>query len=98
MKYKVVAREQVKACIETLAPESRKKIRSGLRGLGAEKGDRIALKEKLSGFHRLRIGGYRVSYRYLPGKVIECVFAESRDLVYHLFEREVLSRLRHEKK
>ena len=98
MKYKVEVREQVKAFIDTLAPESRKKIRSGLRGLEAEKGDCIALKEKLAGYHRLRIGGYRVLYRYLPGKVIECVFAESRSLVYHLFERHVLRHLRHEKK
>ncbi|HEY4989649.1 MAG TPA: cytotoxic translational repressor of toxin-antitoxin stability system [Opitutaceae bacterium] len=98
MKYKVEVRQQVKGFIDTLAPESRKKIRSGLRGLETERGDCIALKEKLDGFHRLRIGGYRVVYRYIPGKVIECVFAESRGLVYHLFEREVLNRLRHEKK
>jgi mRNA-degrading endonuclease RelE of RelBE toxin-antitoxin system len=98
MKYKVEVREQVKAFIDTLAPDSRKQIRSRLRGLETEKGDCTALKEKLAGYHRLRIGGYRVLYRYLPGKVIECVFAETRSLVYHLFEREVLNRLRHEKK
>jgi mRNA-degrading endonuclease RelE of RelBE toxin-antitoxin system len=98
MKYRVQAREQVKAFIDTLAPDSRKKLKSGLRGLETEKGDCIALREKLAGYHRLRIGGYRVLYRYLPGKVIECVFAESRSLVYHLFEREVLKHLRHETK
>jgi mRNA-degrading endonuclease RelE of RelBE toxin-antitoxin system len=98
MKYKVQVLGQVKAFIDTLAPESRKKIRLGLRGLETERGDCTPLKEKLGGYHRLRIGGYRILYRYLPGKVIECVFAESRSLVYHLFEREVLSRLRHEKK
>jgi mRNA-degrading endonuclease RelE of RelBE toxin-antitoxin system len=96
MKYKVELREQVKSFVDTLAPESRKKIRSGLRGLESEKGDCIALKEKLVGYHRLRIGGYRILFRYRPGKVIECVFAESRSLVYHLFEREVLRNLRHE--
>jgi len=98
MKFKVQVREQVKAFIETLAPESRKKIRLGLRRLEAERGDCSPLKEKLAAYHRLRIGGYRVLYRYLPGKVIECVFAESRSLVYHLFEREVLRHLRHEGK
>lgn len=97
MRYKVRVREQVKAFVETLAPESRRRIRAGLRKLEIERGDCIALKERLAGCHRLRIGGYRVIFRYLPGKVIECVFAESRSLVYHLFEREVLSRLRHEK-
>jgi mRNA-degrading endonuclease RelE of RelBE toxin-antitoxin system len=98
MRYKVQVLGQVKAFIDTLAPESRKKIRLGLRGLEAERGDCTALKEKLDGYHRLRIGGYRVLYRYRPGRVIECVYAESRSLVYHLFEREALSRLRHEKK
>ncbi|HKM55683.1 MAG TPA: hypothetical protein VJY33_19915 [Isosphaeraceae bacterium] len=98
MKHRVQVREQVKAFLGTLAPESRKKIRFGLRRLETERGDCMALKEKLAGYHRLRIGGYRVLFRYLPGNVIECVFAESRSLVYHLFERDVLKHLRHERK
>jgi mRNA-degrading endonuclease RelE of RelBE toxin-antitoxin system len=96
MKYRVVVREQVKGFIETLGPESRKKVRLALRGLESERGDRLPLKEKLSGYHRLRVGGYRVVYRYLPGKVIECVFAEERGLIYNLFEKEFMMRLRHE--
>jgi mRNA-degrading endonuclease RelE of RelBE toxin-antitoxin system len=98
MKFKVQVREQVKNFVESLAPESRKKIRSGLRGLETGRGDCIPLKESLSDYHRLRIGGYRVLLQYLPGKVIECVFGESRSLVYHLFERDVLKHLRREKK
>jgi mRNA interferase RelE/StbE len=96
MKYRVVVREQVKGFIETLGPESRKKIRLALRGLESERGDRLPLKEKLSGYHRLRVGGYRVVYRYLPGKVIECVFMEERGLIYDLFEKDFMKRLRHE--
>jgi len=98
MKYKVQVREQVKAFIDILAPGPRKRIRLGLRGLETERGDCMPLKERLAGYHRLRIGGYRVLFRYLPGKVIECVFAESRSLVYHLFERDALKHLRHETK
>jgi mRNA-degrading endonuclease RelE of RelBE toxin-antitoxin system len=98
MKYKVQVREQVKIFIDTLAPDSRKKIKLGLRGLEAERGDCIPLKERLAGYHRLRIGGYRILYRCLPGKVIECVFGETRSLVYHLLERDVLKHLRHEAK
>jgi mRNA-degrading endonuclease RelE of RelBE toxin-antitoxin system len=98
MKYKVQMREQVKVFIDTLAPQSRKKMRLGIRGLETERGDCMSLREKLVGYHRLRIGGYRVLYRYLPGRVIECVSAESRSLVYHLFQRDVLKRLRHEAK
>lgn len=96
MKHRVLVREQVKGFIETLGPESRKKIRLALRGLESERGDRLPLKERLSGYHRLRVGGYRVVYRYLPGKVIECVFAEERGLIYSLFEKEFMMRLRHE--
>jgi mRNA-degrading endonuclease RelE of RelBE toxin-antitoxin system len=96
MKYRVQVREQVKGYIETLGPESRRKIRLAMRGLESERGDCLPLKEKLSGYHRLRIGGYRIVYRYLPGKVIECVFAEERSLIYHLFEKDFLKRLRHE--
>jgi mRNA-degrading endonuclease RelE of RelBE toxin-antitoxin system len=98
MKYEVHVREQVKLFINTLAPDARKRIRLGLRELEAEHGDCIPLKEKLAGYHRLRIGGYRILYHYLPGKKIECVFAETRSLVYHLFERDVLKRLRRETK
>jgi mRNA-degrading endonuclease RelE of RelBE toxin-antitoxin system len=94
MSYRVQVREQVKTFTATLSPESRRRLRLGLRGLETERGDRLALKEKLAGYHRLRVGGYRVVFRYLPGKVIECVVAEERSLVYDLFERDLLERLR----
>lgn len=87
-------REQVLGFIESLAPESRRRIRLALRGLETEQGDCLALRERLAGYHRLRVGGYRIVYRYLPGRVIECVFAEERSLIYHLFEREFIERLR----
>ena len=98
MRYKVQVREQVKCFIDTLAPESRRRIRLGLRGLETERGDCLPLREKLSGNHRLRIGGHRIVYRYLPGKVIECVFAEERSLIFHLFEQDFLKHLRQETK
>jgi mRNA-degrading endonuclease RelE of RelBE toxin-antitoxin system len=98
MKYRVQVREQVKTFIETLAPESRRKIRLSLRGLESEQGDRLALREKLSGYHRLSVGGYRIVFRYLPGKVIDCVFAEERSLIYDLFEKDLIRRLRHEQR
>jgi mRNA-degrading endonuclease RelE of RelBE toxin-antitoxin system len=91
-------REQVKRFIESLAPESRRRVRLSLRGLETERGDRLALRERLAGYHRPRVGGHRIVFRYLPGRVIECVFAEERSLIYHLFEREFIERLRHETK
>jgi mRNA-degrading endonuclease RelE of RelBE toxin-antitoxin system len=96
MRYRVQARQQVKRFIETLSPESRRRIRLALRGLETERGDRLSLRERLSGYHRLRVGGYRIVFRYLPGRVIECVFAEERSLVYRLFEKDFLKHLRHE--
>lgn len=93
MKYSVHVRRQVKEFLERLAPESRRKLKLALRGLETEAGDRLALRERLSGYHRLRVGSFRVIYRYRPGRVIECVFVEERSLVYRLFEREVIERL-----
>lgn len=96
MNRRVQVRGQVKDFLERLAPEPRRRLKLALRALGDERGDRLALRERLTGFHRLRVGGYRIIFRYLPGSVTECVFAEERSLVYQLFEREVLERLRRE--
>jgi mRNA-degrading endonuclease RelE of RelBE toxin-antitoxin system len=96
MKYRVQVREQVKHFVDTLAPESRHKVRLALSGLGRERGDTLPLREALSGRHRLRVGSYRILFRYLPGKVIGCVFAEERSLIYRLFERDFLKHLRRE--
>ena len=96
MSYRVQVRTQVRQFMATLGPESRSRITRALCALESEEGDRLALKEALCGSHRLRVGPYRVVYRYLPGKIIECVFAEERSLIYHLFERDFLKRLRHE--
>jgi mRNA interferase RelE/StbE len=96
MKYHVQIRAQVKDFLEALAPEPRRRLKLAIRTLESESGDRLALRERLAGYYRLRVGGYRLIFRYLPGRVIECVFAKERSLVYHLFEREMLERLRHE--
>ena len=94
MKYKVQVREQVRRFYETRAPETRRRIREALRALEEESENILPLRERLSGYHRLLIGGYRVIFRYTPGRVIECVYAEERSVVYHLFERDFMSRLR----
>jgi mRNA-degrading endonuclease RelE of RelBE toxin-antitoxin system len=96
MKRRIQLRAQVKDFLDRLPPEPRRRLKLALRALEGERGDRTALRERLAGYQRLRVGGYRVIYRYLPGGVTECVFAERRSLVYQLFEREMLDRLRHE--
>lgn len=44
------------------------------------------------GYSRLRIGAYRIIFAYGAKRVVECVFAERRSLVYEVFAREVASR------
>ena len=96
MKHAVLVREQVKLFLEQLALESRRKIRLALRKLEHEQGDRVSLRERLSGYHRLRVGSFRIVYRYQPGRVVECVFAQERSVVYKLFEMEFREHLRKE--
>jgi hypothetical protein len=64
--------------------------------LEAGRGYCLPLRENLAGYYRLPTSGYRFVFRYRPSRVIECVFAEERSLVYHLFAREMLEHLRHE--
>jgi mRNA-degrading endonuclease RelE of RelBE toxin-antitoxin system len=81
--------EQVADFVMRQAPDSRKKLRRALRGLASEKGDLRALEGRLEGYHRLRVGAFRVVLRYcLDGgrRKIRCEFAERRPLVYEAFE------------
>jgi hypothetical protein len=62
----------------------------GHPGAGRRFGDLKSLEGRLAGFSRLRISGYRVIYaqRIERGsRVIECLFAERRALVYDLFAK-----------
>ena len=71
-----------------------RQLRLALRQLSRERGDIKALEGPLKEYLRLRVGDYRMIFRYsTKGKVIHCIFAERRDLVYELFERLVQARL-----
>lgn len=89
MKYRVRVREQVRNFYSRLAPEERRAVKRGLRQLGSDRGDIRALRERLDGYYRLRVGTYRIVFRYLPGRIIECVYMNSRSLVYDVFESEL---------
>lgn len=89
MSYRVIIADEVFAFAATLAPEPRRTLKRAILGLANGRGDLRALTDKLSGWHRLRVGQYRVIFRYRPDRVIECAFAEERRLVYELFEAEV---------
>jgi mRNA-degrading endonuclease RelE of RelBE toxin-antitoxin system len=88
MKTRVEIDPQVADFIRSLAPEPRQRLRAALHALEQQKGDLRQLESDLAGYVRLRVAGYRVILRfYSEGgrRVIRCVFAEKRALVYELF-------------
>jgi mRNA-degrading endonuclease RelE of RelBE toxin-antitoxin system len=95
MKTKVEISDQVVEFVRSLAPEPRRSLRLGVRGLAEERGDIKQLEGDLAGWCRLRVKSYRVIFRYEmveSQSIARCVFAERRELVYELFA-EVIRRL-----
>jgi mRNA-degrading endonuclease RelE of RelBE toxin-antitoxin system len=90
---KISASEQVRAWLVALPPETKKRVRTALRGLEHGKGDIKAMHSELAGFNRLRIGGLRVVYSQQSGRVLRLEYADSRDVVYENFLRVIESRL-----
>ncbi len=88
---------QVHEFVRRQPPESRRRLRLAMRALAREQGDIKALEGPLTGLYRLRIGRYRVLFAYSPPKrgnpVIQCLFAECRDVVYEVFEQLMTERL-----
>jgi len=68
-----------------LAPTPKLRLRAALAKLANEKGDLIALENELAGFSRLKVGRYRVVFRYVEPSTIDCIFVEERKLVYEIF-------------
>jgi len=53
--------------------------------------------DEFTGYHRLRVGDFRVIYREgseRGRRVRYCLFAERRDVVYELFRKMVLDDIR----
>ena len=74
--------------IRKLAPEPRRRLIRSLKGFPA--GDTKALEGKLSGYNRLREGGFRIIYADMVKngvRTFDCIFAERRSIVYDLFEQ-----------
>jgi mRNA-degrading endonuclease RelE of RelBE toxin-antitoxin system len=83
--------EQVVLFVRSQPPDPRRKLRLALRRLTTERGDIKALEGPLQGYHRLRIGAYRVVFAYSQPRdgrtCIQCLFVERRDTVYTVFSR-----------
>ena len=89
METRVELSEQVVRFVARQAPDPRQVLRTALRGLARERGDIRALEGPLREYHRLRVGGYRVIFKYRISpkrRSIQCIFAERRSAVYELFE------------
>ncbi len=81
---KVVVSEQVLARLGELHPDQRREVRRALRDLAKGGGETKELAGVLASFHRLRVGRYRLVYRY-GERQIEAMFFEHRSVVYELF-------------
>ena len=93
MNFAVVVKEPVYDFARRLAPEPRRAVRRALAGLRREEGDIRALEQTLTGHYRLRIGKFRLIFRYADSKTIEAIFLEERSIVYEVFEAQFLARL-----
>jgi mRNA-degrading endonuclease RelE of RelBE toxin-antitoxin system len=89
--------DQVRDFVRGQAPEPRRRLRHAIRQLASERGDIRALEGPLKGFHRLRVGAYRVVFAYATDTgqppSIRCLFAETRDIVYGMFSERLKARL-----
>lgn len=90
MKTRVKVEAQVEGLVKSLAPEPRRRLTHAIKALAKDQGDIKRLEGKLEGYSRLRVAGHRVIFneRFERGqRIIDCVFAEKRALVYDLFIR-----------
>ena len=78
--------DQCVDALRQLHPDARKSIRRALADLDAgKKRDVAGLTGKLTGFSRLRVGKYRVVFRYDEAGELVAEFLGPRNLVYEQF-------------
>jgi mRNA-degrading endonuclease RelE of RelBE toxin-antitoxin system len=84
---------QVVEFVRAQAPEPRSRLRRALPDLASEAGNIRPLEGPLQEYCRLRVGSYRILFRYATSKTIECVFGERRNVIYEVFAETVIERL-----
>ncbi len=84
---RISASEQVTAWLTALPPQTKHRVRLALRGLAEGKGDIEGLQGPLEGFNRLRVGGMRIIYQQISARKIFLDHAQTRDVIYEVFER-----------
>jgi mRNA-degrading endonuclease RelE of RelBE toxin-antitoxin system len=88
MRTRIRVEAQVESFVKSLAPEPRRRLARAIKALSEDRGDLKRLEGKLEGYSRLRVAGHRVVFfeRAERGeRLIDCVFAEKRAVVYELF-------------
>ncbi len=89
---KISASEQVAAWLCALPPQIKRRVRPALRALAKNRGDIKGLRGPLEGFCRLRVGGIRILLHQIDSKEILLDYANTRDVVYELYEQILAER------
>src|SRR2546429_8638311 len=90
MRTRVQVASQVDEFVKSLAPEPRRRLRLAIKGLANDAGDIKRLEGQLAGYSRLRVAGHRIIFAESirqGERVLDCVFAEKRAVVYEIFLR-----------
>jgi mRNA interferase RelE/StbE len=96
MNSRVRVSEQVEGFVKGLAPDPKKALRAGIKGLARSGKNTRWLEGELAGWQRLRVGEFRVIYTevFAGGeRILDCVFANRRSVVYDLFKELLRSTL-----
>ena len=96
MKSRIVVRQQVHDFLVALAPEPRRRLWAGIKGLPMGKGDVLQLEGKLARYFRLRVGKIRIVFAETSvagERVLVCFFAEYRATVYKTLSQLIASDL-----
>ena len=63
MRTEVRVGPEVEQFVKSLAPEPHRALSRAIKRLAHQEGDTQILEGKLGGWHRLRVGGYRMIYK-----------------------------------
>lgn len=94
MSYKVIVTELAAEFVKRLSPDPRRAIKKAFKDLRMERGEIRSLEDPLTGHYRIRVGKYRIIFRYQDNMTIEVVFVEERKIVYEVYEEQFARKLR----
>ena len=95
---RVELEQQVVDFIRSLPPEPRRALRRALKKMEQEGGDIRSLEGELESFYRLRVLRYRIIFHYRVirrRRMLRCVYAAPRSIIYEVFSQHVRDLLSH---